>query len=94
MKKAFDKLVITKVREELQNIDSGCPHTHHIRPRGMDESLACTEVTKAGHPLPCASGMCGSKYEFYVLLLYTIQPCANYYMLCIWQEHIMVMWLI
>ena len=47
------------MREELQNIDSGCPHTHHIRPSGMDESLACTEVTKAGHPLPCASGMCG-----------------------------------
>ena len=60
LKKAFDK-PITKVREELQNIDSGCPHTHHIRPSGMDESLACTEVTKAGHPLPCASGMCGSK---------------------------------
>ena len=60
MKHAFDKS-IAKVREELQNIDAGCPHIHHIRPRGMDESLACTEVTKAGHPLPCASGMCGSK---------------------------------
>ena len=60
MKHAFDK-PIAKVREDLQNMDSDCPHIHHIKARGMDESLACTEVIKAGHPLPCASGMCGSK---------------------------------
>ena len=60
LKHAFDK-PIAKVREELQNMDSGCPHIHHIKARGMNESLACTEVTKAGHQLPCASGMCGSK---------------------------------
>ena len=53
LKKACDK-PITKVREELQNINSGCPHFHHIKPTGIDESLAYTEVTKAGHPLPCA----------------------------------------
>ena len=46
--------------EELQNIDSGCPHIHHIKPRGMDEGLACIEVIKAGHPHPCVNGMCNS----------------------------------
>ena len=42
----------------MQNIDIDCPHVHHLKPRGMDKGLACT---KAGHPLPCASGMCSSK---------------------------------
>ena len=33
----------------------------HLKPREMDEGLAYNEITKAGHPLPCASGMCNSK---------------------------------
>lgn len=32
-----------------------------MKPRGIDDGLACTEITKAGHPLPCSSGMCNSK---------------------------------
>ena len=60
LKHAFEK-PFAEVREQLQNIDIGCPHVHHLKPREMDESLACTEITKAGHPLPCASGMCSSK---------------------------------
>ena len=59
MKRPFEE-PIAKVREELQSIDSGCPHIHHIKPRGMDEGLALTEVIKAGHPHPCGSGMCNS----------------------------------
>ena len=45
----------------MQNVDNGCPHVHHVKPRGMDESLTSTEITKSGHPLLCASGMCKSK---------------------------------
>ena len=60
LKHAFEK-PFAEVREQLQNIDIGCPHVHHLKPREMDEGLACTEITKAGHPLPCASGMCSSK---------------------------------
>lgn len=62
LKRAFEKPFV-KVREQLQNIDTGCPHVHHVKPRGMDEGLACTEITKAGHPLPCASDMCNSKLQ-------------------------------
>ena len=60
LKCAFEK-PFAVVREQLQNIDIGCPHVHHLKPRGMDEGLACTEITKAGHLLPYASGMCSSK---------------------------------
>ena len=60
LKRAFEK-PFAEVREQLQNIDIGCPHVHYLKPRGMDEDLACTKITKAGHPLPCASGMCSSK---------------------------------
>ena len=60
LKCAFEK-PFAEVREQLQSIDTGCPHVHHLKPRGMDEGLACTEITKAGHPLPCTSGMCNSK---------------------------------
>ena len=60
LKRAFEK-PFAEVREQLQNIDSGCPHVHHVKPRGMDEGLACTEITKAGHLLPCAIGMYSSK---------------------------------
>ena len=60
LKHAFDK-PIAKVSKELKNIDSDCPHIHHIKPRRMDESLAYTEVTKASYPLPCTSGICSSK---------------------------------
>ena len=60
IKHSFDK-PISQVREQLQNIDEGCPHIHHLKPRGMDDDLACTEITKLGHPLPCSSGMCSSK---------------------------------
>ena len=60
LKHAFDK-PFAEVREQLQNIDIGCPHIHHLKPREMDEGLACTEITKAGHPLSCANSMCNSK---------------------------------
>ena len=60
LKRAFEK-PFAEVREQLQNLDIGCPHIHHLKPRGMDEGLACTEITKAGHPLLCASGMYSTK---------------------------------
>ena len=60
LKHAFEN-PIPQIREELQNIDNGCPHVHHLKPRGMDDGLACTEISKLGHPLPCSSGMCNSK---------------------------------
>ena len=60
LKSAFEKS-FAEVREQLQNIDTGCPHVHHAKLREMDEGLESTEITKAGHPLPCASGMCSSK---------------------------------
>ena len=60
LKRAFEN-PITQIREELQNIDHGCPHVHHVKPRRMDDWLACTEISKLGHPLPCSSGMCNSK---------------------------------
>ena len=59
---AFEKL-FSKIREQLQNIDIDCPHVHHLKLRGMDGSLETTEIAKAGHPLPCASGMCSSKLQ-------------------------------
>ena len=60
LKRAFEK-PFAEVREQLQSIDIGCPHVHHAKLRGLDEGLESTEITKAGRPLPCASGMCGSK---------------------------------
>ena len=60
LKRAFEK-PCAEVKEQLQNIDIGCPHVHHLKLRGMDEGLESTEITKADHPLPCASGMCSSK---------------------------------
>ena len=60
LKCAFEK-PFSKIREQLQNIDIDCPHVHHLKPRGMGEGLETTEITKAGHPLPCVSGMCSSK---------------------------------
>ena len=60
LKHAFEN-PIPHVQKELQNIDNGCPHVHHLKPRGMDDGLACTEISKLGHPLPCSSGMCSSK---------------------------------
>ena len=60
LKRSFEK-PITQIREELQSNNKGYPHVHHFKPRGMDDGLACTEITKAGHPLPCSSDMCNSK---------------------------------
>ena len=60
LKRAFEN-PIAQIREGLQNINNGCPHIHHLKPRGMDDGLACTEIFKLGHPLPCSSGMCNSK---------------------------------
>ena len=62
IKCAFEK-PIPHIREQLQNIDKGCPHVHYLKPRGMEDGLACTELTKLGHPLPCSSGMCSSKLQ-------------------------------
>ena len=45
----------------LHNIDNECSHIHHLKPRGMEDDLASTELFKLGHPLPCSSGMCSSK---------------------------------
>ena len=36
LKRVFEK-PFTEVREQLQNIDIGCPHVHHLKLRGMDE---------------------------------------------------------
>ena len=33
LKRAFEK-PFTEVREQLQNIDTGCPHVHHVKPEG------------------------------------------------------------
>ena len=60
IKRAFEK-PIPRIREHLQNIDKGCPHVHYLKPRGMEDGLACTKLTKLGHPLSCSSGMCSSK---------------------------------
>ena len=60
LKRAFEN-PIAQIREGLQNINNGCPHIHHLKPRGMDDGLACTEIFKFGHPLPCSSGMYSSK---------------------------------
>ena len=45
LKRPFEK-PFPEVRKQLQNIDIGCPHVHHLKPRGMDKGLAC-----------CASGI-------------------------------------
>ena len=71
VKRAFEK-PIAQVRERLQNLDEGCPYVHHLRPRGMDDGLACTEITKVGHPLPCSSGTCSSKLR--AAYLHCFQP--------------------
>ena len=60
LKRAFEN-PIAQIREGLQNIDNGCPHIHHLKPRAMDDGLAWTKISKLGHPLPCSSGMCNSK---------------------------------
>ena len=44
LKSAFEKS-FAEVREQLQNIDTGCPHVHHAKLRGMDEGLESTEIT-------------------------------------------------
>ena len=93
LKCAFEK-PFSKIREQLQNIDIDCPHVHHLKPRGMGEGLETTEITKAGHPLPCVSGICApAKYEYCVLLQCTIQLYVNSSMLYIWPENIIVLWL-
>ena len=38
LKHAFDK-PFAEVREQLQNIDIGCPHIHHLKPREMKHVL-------------------------------------------------------
>ena len=60
IKQAFEQ-PISQVRKELQSIDEGCPTVHHLKPKKIDDNLACTEITKLGHPLHCFSGMCSSK---------------------------------
>ena len=62
LKHAFEN-PIAQIREGLQNIDNCCPHIHHLKPKGMDDGLASTEISKLSHPLPCSSGMCNSKLQ-------------------------------
>jgi len=65
LKESFEKS-LPKIREKLQNMDSGCPHIHHFKLREMDDccdELAYTKLPKLGHPLPCSVGMCHSKLQ-------------------------------
>jgi len=65
LKESFEKS-LPEIRKQLQNMDSGCPHIHHCKPREMDDccdELAHTELPKLGHPLSCSVGMCHSKLQ-------------------------------
>ena len=90
LKHAFEN-PIPQIREELQNIDNGCPHVHHLKPRGMDDGLACTEISKLGHSLPCSSGMCNSKLR--VLRAVSVHYPALRKLLhsCTWPESVTVL---
>ena len=89
LQRTFEK-PSAKVREELQSIDTGCPHVHHLKTKGTDESL---ETTKAGHPLPCASGMSGSKLRKPRTASVHYPALRKLLHMFIWPEHIMVWWL-
>ena len=55
------QLPLVEVRESLENIDTGCPHGHHVKPHEMHDDMVDIEVVKLGHSLPCTtSGMCHS----------------------------------
>ena len=94
LKHAFEN-PIAQIREGLQNIDNGCPHIHHLKPRGMDDGLACTEIFKLGHPLPCSSEMCNSKLRVLLAASVHYPVLQNSCTLYIWQENvtILLLWL-
>jgi len=47
-------------REELEMVDGGCPHLHHIKLQSEGDDMA-VELLKLGHPQPCTVGTCQSK---------------------------------
>ena len=57
----FFQLPLVEVWENLQNIDEGCPHGHHVKPHEMNSEIVDIEVIRLGHALPCATSMCHSK---------------------------------
>jgi len=61
IKKSFDQ-PIEDVREELEMVDGGCPHLHHIKLQSEGDDMA-VELLKLGHPQPCTVGTCQSKLQ-------------------------------
>ena len=92
LKCTFEK-PFSKIREQLQNIDIDCPHVHHLKPRGIGEGLETTEITKAGHPLPCVSGMCSSKIRILRAASVHYPALRKFLHAVIWPENIIVLWL-